>query len=378
MWRRLASLTAAVVVLSPSALLAQTYDRGVQQASIQTACGKVAYILAGRLWIGDIGKGTGMMVPITGDRAGSPVLSSDGSELVHLEWTDGFRRTLIRHRRTDDAATSDVIATTRDVGEVIDAHFARRRVAFTVQGEGLFEVDLAGGEARQITRGGTDRSPRYSSDGGRVAFVRTVGDAQDLYVLSLDDGAVRRVQSSVATGEMFDWSPDDQQFVFESFDTGAMELWTLPAAGGAARRITDHVAQDHWPSWAADGFIYVHRERRLQRLDPRNHASTPVTMTSRLPAVAPTTLVVRGAQVLDVVTGTWMSPQDITITAGTIAAMEPSGSRAAPAGARVIDASGRYVIPGLIDMHVHYRAWMGPLMDRFGVAVMGHGFGSWR
>jgi hypothetical protein len=368
--RRLTSLAAAVVVLASSPLWAQTYDRGVQQASIQTGSGRIAYILAGRLWIGDLGKGTGTVVPITGDRSGSPVLSPDGRELVHLEWTDGFRRTLIRHRRTDTRAATDVIGTTRDVGEVIDAHFARRRVVFSVNGDGLFEVDIAGGEPRRITRGGTDRSPRYSSDGRRVAFVRTVGEAQDLYVLSLDDGSVRRVQSSVSAGEMFDWSPDDQQFVFESFDTGAMELWTLPAAGGAARRITDHVAQDHWPSWAADGFIYVHRERRLQRIDPRSHASTPVTITSHLPPVAPATLVVRGARVLDVVTGTWMPAQDITITAGTIVAMEPSASRPEPSGARVIDASDRYVIPGLIDMHVHYRAWMGPLMDRFGVSVM--------
>jgi imidazolonepropionase-like amidohydrolase len=370
MCRRFALMTAGLLVLSSGALRAQTYEQGVQQASIQTRSDRIVYILAGRLWIGDLSNGTGQMVPISGDRAGSPVLSPDGRELVHLEWSDGFRRTLIRHRRTDNAAVTDVIATTRDVGEVIDAHFTRRRLVFAVQGEGLFEVDLAGGEPRQITTGTTDRSPRYSSDGRQVAFVRTVGDAQDLYVLSAEDGGTRRVQSSVAVGEMFDWSPDDRQFVFESFDTGAMELWTVPAAGGAARRITDGAAQDHWPSWAADGFIYMHRERRLQRLDPRSYASTPVAMRSQLAAPAPATLVVRGAQVLDVVTGTWMPPQDITITAGTIAAMEPSRKRAAPPGARVIDASGGYVIPGLVDMHVHYRPWMGPLMDRFGVTVM--------
>lgn len=366
----IAGATALVLLFLPGAASAQTYEMGVQQASVQPAAGTIAYVLAGRLWIGELTRGSGTRVATAGDRVGSPVLAPSGSELVYLEWDDAFHTTRIRHRPVGREGGADVLSTAREVGDVIDAHFGRRRVVFSFGGEGLFEAALEGGAPRQITRGASDRSPRYSSDGRRVAFVRTVGEAQDIYIASLDDRTVTRVQSSIAAGDMLDWSPDDRQLVFESFDTGAMELWTVPVDGGVARRLTSGVAQDHWPTWAADGHIYVHRNRRLQRLDPSTFIARPVTMRSELSPVEPSTLFVRGPRLLDVVKGEWTPPQDVAVVNNVIAWVAPAGSRPAPAGARLVEASGLYAIPGLIDMHVHYRPWMGPLMERFGVSVM--------
>ena len=44
----------------------------------------------------------------------------------------------------------------------------------------------------------------------------------------------------------------------------------------------------------------------------------------------------------------------VTISDGRIAAIEPSGRARVPQAAQVIDASGKYLIPGLWDMHVHW------------------------
>jgi hypothetical protein len=368
--RLLVGAAAFVLWIPAGPARGQTYEIGVQQASVQSAVGKVAYVLAGRLWIGDLTGGSGEMVPTSGDRVGSPVLAPDGSEIVYLQWDDAFHTTRIRHRAAGASSDTEVLSTTREVGDVIDAHVGRRRVVFNFGGDGLFEVTLDGGKPRQITHGASDRSPRYSSDGRQVAFVRTVGDAQDVYIVSVDDSTVRRVQSSIAAGDMLDWSPDNRQFVFESFDTGAMELWTIPVEGGVARRLTDGAAQDHWPSWAADGQIYAHRNRSLQKIDPRTSVATPVAMSSDLPPLEPPPLFVRGPRLLDVEQGNWTAAQDVAIVNGVIAWVAPAGTRPAPAGARVLDGSRLYAIPGLIDMHVHYRPWMWPLMERFGVSVM--------
>src|SRR5262249_21246240 len=41
-----------------------------------------------------------------------------------------------------------------------------------------------------------------------------------------------------------------------------------------------------------------------------------------------------------------------------------------PASARVVDVSGKYVMPGLIDLHVHYRSWMGEMFLANGVTTV--------
>src|SRR5688572_8061832 len=67
-------------------------------------------------------------------------------------------------------------------------------------------------------------------------------------------------------------------------------------------------------------------------------------------AGAATTTLIRGATVLTG-TGTRLDGADVLIANGKIEAVGPN--LRAPAGARVIDAKGRWVTPGLIDVHSH-------------------------
>lgn len=69
--------------------------------------------------------------------------------------------------------------------------------------------------------------------------------------------------------------------------------------------------------------------------------------------VASETLVIHGATVID---GTGAPPRrdtDLLLRDGRIAAIEDARTFVHPDGARVIDGRGRFVIPGLIDMHAH-------------------------
>jgi imidazolonepropionase-like amidohydrolase len=68
------------------------------------------------------------------------------------------------------------------------------------------------------------------------------------------------------------------------------------------------------------------------------------------PAAAPQDTLIRNATVLTVSHGT-LQNADVLIRAGKISAVGPNLK--APDGARVIDATGKFVLPGIIDAHSH-------------------------
>lgn len=65
------------------------------------------------------------------------------------------------------------------------------------------------------------------------------------------------------------------------------------------------------------------------------------------------TLAVRDVTVVDVVRGSVASSQTVLIAGDRIVAVGPVDRVNVPSGVEVVEASGRYLIPGLIDMHVH-------------------------
>lgn len=62
-------------------------------------------------------------------------------------------------------------------------------------------------------------------------------------------------------------------------------------------------------------------------------------------------LIIRNGRVID--PGRINGPADVRIENGKIAAVGPGLK--APAGATVIDATGKWVLPGFVDLHVHFR-----------------------
>jgi imidazolonepropionase-like amidohydrolase len=80
------------------------------------------------------------------------------------------------------------------------------------------------------------------------------------------------------------------------------------------------------------------------------------------PAADPATLI-RGATVLTG-TGTRLDGADVLMANGRVEAVGQNLS--APAGARVIDADGRWVTPGLIDVHSHLGVYPSPGVNAHG------------
>jgi imidazolonepropionase-like amidohydrolase len=75
------------------------------------------------------------------------------------------------------------------------------------------------------------------------------------------------------------------------------------------------------------------------------------TAEAQRPEAPPAELVVRAGHLLDVRTGQWITDATILIRGDRITSV--GSAAAAPAGLRVVDLSGLWVLPGLIDAHIH-------------------------
>jgi hypothetical protein len=82
-------------------------------------------------------------------------------------------------------------------------------------------------------------------------------------------------------------------------------------------------------------------------------ASLSIRVAAQQPAAAPVPLVFDGVTVIDVQQGRRLPAQRVVIVGNRIRAMGSGRTVQMPAGARVVDAQGKYLIPGLWDLHVH-------------------------
>jgi len=87
---------------------------------------------------------------------------------------------------------------------------------------------------------------------------------------------------------------------------------------------------------------------------------------------APADMVIRGGRWLAVHSREVLPGHDIAIAAGRIAAVLPDASANIGPGTQVIEAAGRFMVPGLIDAHMHIESGM-LTPAGFAAAVIPHG-----
>src|SRR5437588_190080 len=83
-------------------------------------------------------------------------------------------------------------------------------------------------------------------------------------------------------------------------------------------------------------------------------------------AQAPATVLIKGATIIDGLSDAPLRDRSLLIEGNTIRDLL-SADAAPPAGAQVLDLSGKFIIPGLFDSHVHWQEWMGELYVNHGV-----------
>jgi imidazolonepropionase-like amidohydrolase len=83
-----------------------------------------------------------------------------------------------------------------------------------------------------------------------------------------------------------------------------------------------------------------------------------------------TPVVLEGGTLIDGMGGTPLDESAVLIEKGRIVRAGKKGEIDKPGDARTIDVTGKFVLPGLIDMHVHYDGWMGELFLTHGVTTV--------
>ncbi|NOT62846.1 MAG: S9 family peptidase, partial [Acidobacteria bacterium] len=104
----------------------------------------------------------------------------------------------------------------------------------------LWVVSIKGGDARQLTAGPRDASPRWSPDGKTLAFIRSAekeGKPQppQIFLLSLDGGEAQPITDLPRGAGAFEWSPDGKTIAFTSSDDGKLTT----ESGEKPERVSD-------------------------------------------------------------------------------------------------------------------------------------------
>lgn len=289
----------------------------------------IAYVTwdthGGQVWKVSAGGGTPVRLSLTPGWYVDPVWLPSGNKIAVVRGSVGLAR------RSPTGIPGDASVVTIDTGGRIVSSLgastgARKlhlsadtgRLYFT-DGEGLGSISLAGGDRRIEARapaavGGAipvTTDFRLSPDGKWIAAAR--GDQLVVVPASLGSGQPidlrqGQVVSTAAPGT-FAWALDN----------------SLGYATGATMR--------RWRSGAVQASIPL----RVTRARPTG-AGSILLMNA-------TAITMRGAQVI--------RRADILVTDARITAIGPSGSIRAPVGARRLDLSGKFVIPGLVDVHAH-------------------------
>ncbi len=111
--------------------------------------------------------------------------------------------------------------------------------------------------------------------------------------------------------------------------------------------------------WEANADALEERQKGAER-------KALLDLQQRLAHPIPGTTLIRNARVFDSERATLGAASDVLIHDGRIVSISGAGEEQAPA-ARVIEAGGRVLLPGLFDMHAHVDRWSGGLNLAAGV-----------
>lgn len=160
----------------------------------------------------------------------------------------------------------------------------------------LWTIDLPGEEAeslpepKRLTQGDSFSVGEFewSPDGSRIAFTAQRDpdlisqETADIYVVSVDDGKVKKIVDTPGPDRGPRWSPDGKQIAYETSDGSKyffytnMKIAVVDADGGKPRVVSNAFDEDPGLiSWGADGIYFAAEQKtyaHLFRINPQTLA----------------------------------------------------------------------------------------------------------
>ncbi len=328
-------------------------------------------------------------------REHSPAYSPDGLWLAWVEWSDSTGGHLWKGRAdgsgtpqrltTDPAAISAPMWSPEGDRIVFASQSMRSALGGgPVAGMGALRwISANGGATTLITP--TSSAPSLvtaASAGTRVYFTEAVPGApgfqatQTTALVSVRlDGTDKRQHARLTTSQNFGGSavrvaPDERaMIVIERDDAYVLPLTAAGAEGLAVnfaspsvplRRLTNEGA--NYATWADSGrtiawsfanhYYRASRDTVLRYSESSRWNPTHTVITQQTPRdIAQGSIVLRGGRIITMKGNEVIARGDVLVENGRITAV--GSSVRTPAGARVINVSGKTVMPGIVDAHAH-------------------------
>lgn len=338
----------------------------------------------GYLWKKELPAGKPERITTGKDFEFEPSFSKDGKTLVYTTWNDAYGGALYKvalQGNTKPVKISTEKAIYRLPSFSPDGKWIVFRKegsndvlgpAFTAQ-PGIYTISANGGTANFVTDKGD--LPRFNKKGDRI-FYQQGGGLNRTFASSKLDGTDERVHLKSTYGSQFTVSPDEQWIAF--VDLHNVYIATFPITGKTVdigSTSTDYpvkkVSRDaglnlHW-SAAGDQLHYtlgnqyytIKLEDRFEfvagKADslfkaPEQGIAIGLEVKSDKPQG---TVAFTNARIVTMKGNEVIENGTIVVEGNTIKAVGKSGEVTVPAGAKVIDATGKTILPGFIDAHAH-------------------------
>jgi Tol biopolymer transport system component len=120
-----------------------------------------------------------------------------------------------------------------------------------------------GAAERLIASSGRNYDPRYSPDGGRIAFASDRSGSMELWVTDAEN---KNPQQLTHIGGPWlgglSWSPRGDQIAFDARPEGRSAIFLIDANGGAPKPLERNQYEERMPTWSSDGkAIYFNSNR---------------------------------------------------------------------------------------------------------------------